>query len=194
MRRTWSGRRRIPPSMLLLLCNPHNPAGRVWTRPELEKIADICRRNGVLVVADEIHCELTYPGHPYTPFASLSEEALRHSVTCISPSKAFNLAGIQIANIVAADEEVRRKIDKAININEVCDVNPFGVIATIAAYNEGEEWLNQLLDYLHGNYICMRDFCRDTCRIFRLQGWKAPISYGWTAVLWAFRRKCWNNG
>lgn len=146
-----------PAVRLLLLCNPHNPAGRVWTRAELEKIADICRRNGVLVVADEIHCELTYPGHPYTPFASLSEEAQRHSVTCISPSKAFNLAGIQIANIVAADEDTRKKIDKAININEVCDVNSFTVDALEAAYNEGEEWLEELKLYLDGNYKAVAD-------------------------------------
>ena len=148
-----------PAVKLMLLCNPHNPAGRVWTREELEEMVAICRRNGVFVVADEIHCELTYPGHPYTPFASLSEDALHHSVTCISPSKAFNLAGIQIANIVAADEEVRKRIDKAININEVCDVNPFGVIATMAAYDESEDWLMQLIDYLHGNYRFMQDFC-----------------------------------
>lgn len=95
------------------------------------------------MVADEIHCELVYPGHRYTPFASLSEEALLHSVTCISPSKAFNLAGIQIANIVAADEEVRKKIDRAINVNEVCDVNSFAVDALVAAYGEGRNgWRN----------------------------------------------------
>ena len=88
-------------------------------------------------MADEIHCELTYERYDYTPFASLSERFLQNSVTCVSPSKAFNLAGLQIANIIAADEEVRRRIDRAININEVCDVNPFGVIATMAAYNEG---------------------------------------------------------
>ena len=87
-------------------------------------------------MADEIHCELTYERYDYTPFASLSERFLQNSVTCVSPSKAFNLAGLQIANIIAADEEVRRRIDRAININEVCDVNPFGVIATMAAYNE----------------------------------------------------------
>lgn len=162
-----------PAVKLLLLCNPHNPAGRVWTRPELEKIADICRRNGVLVVADEIHCELTYPGHPYTPFASLSEEALRHSVTCISPSKAFNLAGIQIANIVAADEEVRRKIDKAININEVCDVNSFAVDALEAAYNGGEDWLEELKLYLYGNYETVRDMLGERLpqlRVLPLEG------------------------
>lgn len=149
-----------PKVKVMLLCNPHNPAGRVWTREELTRIGEICIRNGVTVVSDEIHCELVFRGHTYTPFASLSEEFLRHSVTCLSPSKAFNIAGLQIANIVCADACIRSKIDKAININEVCDVNPFGVIATIAAYNEGEEWLMQLLDYLYRNYLSMLDFCR----------------------------------
>lgn len=143
---------------LLLLCNPHNPAGRVWTREELSRIGEICHRNNVMVISDEIHCELVFPGHTYTPFASVCEEHLWNSVTCVSPSKAFNIAGLQIANIIACDEEVRRRIDRAININEVCDVNPFGVEAMIAAYNEGEDWLMQLLDYLKANYDLLRDF------------------------------------
>ena len=130
-----------PKVKLLLLCNPHNPAGRVWSKQELIRIGEICLRNDVWVVSDEIHCELVFPEHTYTPFASLSEKFRMHSVTCTSPSKAFNLAGLQIANIISADADIRRKIDKAININEVCDVNPFGVEALIAAYNEGEEWL-----------------------------------------------------
>lgn len=141
-----------PKAKILLLCNPHNPVGRVWTPEELWRIGDICLHNGVFVVADEIHCELVYEGHDYTPFASLSERFRQNSVTCVSPSKAFNLAGLQIANIIAADEGVRRRIDRAININEVCDVNPFGVIATIAAYNEGGAWLDALRKYLWGNY------------------------------------------
>ena len=156
--KTWSGR---------------HPAGRVWTREELTRAGEICLRHGVTVVADEIHCELVFPGYTYTPFASLSEDFLRHSVTCVSPSKGFNIAGLQIANIIAPDEEMRRKIDRAININEVCDVNPFGVIATMAAYNEGEEWLTQLLAYLKGNYDCMREFCRTELPDFpisRLEG------------------------
>lgn len=143
---------------LLLLCNPHNPAGRVWSREELIRIGEICLRNHVTVVADEIHCELVFPGYTYTPFASISQEFLMNSVTCISPSKAFNLAGAQIANIVSADADVRKKIDKAININEVCDVNPFGVEALIAAYNEGEEWLEELKRYLFDNYNYLRSF------------------------------------
>lgn len=149
-----------PRAKVMLLCNPHNPAGRVWTSDELTRLGNICLRNGVTVVADEIHCELVYQGFKYTPFASLSDAFLRRSVTCVSPSKAFNIAGLQIANIVAFDNDLRSRIDKAININEVCDVNPFGVAATIAAYNEGEEWLNQLVDYLHGNYEAMAEFCR----------------------------------
>lgn len=149
-----------PKVKVMLLCNPHNPAGRVWTREELTRVGEICIRNGVTVVSDEIHCELVFPDYTYTPFASVSEEFLLHSVTCLSPSKAFNIAGLQIANIVCADTGLRSQIDKAININEVCDVNPFGVIATLAAYNEGEEWLAQLLEYLHRNYRYMSDFCR----------------------------------
>ena len=149
-----------PRAKVMLLCNPHNPAGRVWTPDELTRLGNICLRNGVAVVADEIHCELVYQGFKYTPFASLSDAFLHRSVTCVSPSKAFNIAGLQIANIVAFDNDLRSRIDKAININEVCDVNPFGVAATIAAYNEGEEWLNQLVDYLHGNYEAMAEFCR----------------------------------
>lgn len=150
-----------PKVKLMLLCNPHNPAGRVWRRDELERIGEICIRHGVRVISDEIHCELVFPGHRYTPFASISGEFLRHSVTCISPSKAFNIAGLQIANIVCADADCRRKIDRAINDNEVCDVNPFGVVATQAAYNEGEDWLNQLIGYIHSNYIYMCGFCRE---------------------------------
>lgn len=141
-----------PKAKLLLLCNPHNPSGRVWTPAELRRIGEICLRHSVLVVSDEIHCELTYEGHDYTPFATLSEEFEQHSVTCLSPSKAFNLAGLQIANIVAADEDIRRRIDRAININEVCDVNPFGVEALIAAYNEGGGWLDALRQYLWENF------------------------------------------
>lgn len=150
-----------PAVKLMLLCNPHNPVGRVWRREELQRLGEICIRHDVLIVADEIHCELVFPEYTYTPFASISEEFLHHSVTCISPSKAFNIAGLQIANIVAPDDDRRRKIDRAINDNEVCDVNPFGVIATQAAYNAGGEWLDELILYLRDNYRFMRDFCRE---------------------------------
>lgn len=150
-----------PRVKVMLLCNPHNPAGRVWRREELVRVGEICIRHGVIVVSDEIHCELVFPEYRYTPFASISEDFLQYSVTCISPSKAFNIAGLQIANIVCADAGRRARIDRAINDNEVCDVNPFGVIATQAAYNDGEEWLNQLVEYLQANYLYLREFCRE---------------------------------
>lgn len=143
---------------LLLLCNPHNPGGRVWTRAELQRIGEICLRHDVFVVSDEIHCELTFDGHDYTPYATLGGEFARRSVVCTSPSKAFNTAGLQTANIIAPDEEIRRRIDRAINDNEVCDIGPFGVEALMAAYNEGEEWLDALRGYLWENYLTLRDF------------------------------------
>lgn len=148
-----------PEATVMLLCNPHNPSGRVWTKEELQRIGNICMRNNVTVVSDEIHCELVHPGFRYTPFASVSDEFQKKCVTCVSPSKAFNIAGLQIANIIVEDEDMRQRIDKAININEVCDVNPFGVIATMEAYNNGEEWLTQLLAYIHKNYIFFKEYC-----------------------------------
>lgn len=149
-----------PKVRLLLLCNPHNPVGRVWTREELMRIGEICLRHDVVVVSDEIHCELTFPQHDYTPFASLSDRFLQHSVICTSPTKAFNIAGLQIANITVFNSDWRQRIERAININEVCDVNPFGVDALTAAYNEGAEWLDALRGYLYENYCYMKRFCQ----------------------------------
>lgn len=149
-----------PKAKLLLLCNPHNPVGRCWTKEELIQIGEICLRNNVMVISDEIHCDLVYLNHKHIPFASISDEFLQNSVTCIAPTKTFNLAGIQVANIVAADLEIRKKIDKALNINEVCEINCFAIEALIAAYNEGEEWLDQLKTYLYDNYLFLCDFIR----------------------------------
>lgn len=147
-----------PDAKVLLLCNPHNPVGRAWTKDELRRIGEICLRNQVIVVSDEIHCDLVYEGHTHIPFASICKEFLQHSVTCMAPSKTFNLAGIQVANIIAADEEIRRKIDKMLNINEVCEINAFAVEAVMAAYNEGEKWLDALKIYLYDNYLYLKTF------------------------------------
>lgn len=159
---------------LMLICNPHNPGGRVWTRDELTRVAELCRKYGVRVVSDEIHCELTLYNNEYVPFGSLPDELSRDSITCCSPSKAFNTAGLQIANIVCRDAEVRNRIDRAININEVCDVNPFGVIALQAAYSdEGYEWLTQLRAYISSNYDLLRErFARELpkCKVMRMEG------------------------
>lgn len=159
---------------LMLLCNPHNPGGRVWTRDELTRVAELCRKYGVRVVSDEIHCELTLYDNEYVPFGSLPDELSRGSITCCSPSKAFNTAGLQIANIVCRDAEVRNRINRAININEVCDVNPFGVIALQAAYSdEGYEWLTQLRKYISANYdLLLERFARELpkCKVMRMEG------------------------
>ncbi len=163
-----------PAVKVFLLCNPHNPAGRVWTREELEKMGSICLKHSVFVISDEIHCEFTMPGHTYTPFASLSEDFAMNSAVCLSPSKAFNIAGLQIANIIVKDADIRKKVDKAININEVCDVNPFGVIALQAAYTpEGEAWLNELCQYIDGNYQLAKNMLEEAlphCPVTTLEG------------------------
>ncbi len=143
---------------VLILCNPHNPVGRAWTQEELTRLGEICFRHGVKVISDEIHCDLTFPGVQHQPFAALGDEFLANTVTTNSPSKSFNIAGLQIANIITADKQLRDKIDRALNIHEVCDVNPFGVSALMAAYNESEAWLDALREYVHQNYLVVVEF------------------------------------
>ena len=162
-----------PRVKLFLLCNPHNPAGRVWTRDELQRMNDICLTHGVRVVADEIHCELIMPGYHYTPFASISQACLDNSITCGSASKSFNIAGLQMAHIVSNDPKTRRLIDRAINIHEVCDVNNFAPIAQQTAYNEGGEWIEQLCDYLNNNKVALCQFFAQKLpqlKVARLEG------------------------
>ncbi|MGX8694859.1 MAG: MalY/PatB family protein [Prevotella sp.] len=146
---------RHPRAKLLILCNPHNPVGRVWTREELARIARICKENDVIVVADEIHNELCFRGRRYVPYGTIDTH---NAIICTSPSKSFNTAGLQNANIICARPEWREKIDRAINVNEVCDVNPFGVVALEAAYNESEAWLDELCEYIYQNYEALCQF------------------------------------
>ena len=158
---------------LFLLCNPHNPSGRVWTREELQRMYDICQKHGVKVVSDEIHCELIMPDHEFVPFGTITDDC----VVMNSPSKNFNTAGLQIANIICKHPGWRRRIDRAININEVCDVNPFGIVALQAAYNESEDWLDELNQYLWGNYQVLCDFIDKNLpqwKVCRLEGTYLP--------------------
>ena len=162
---------------VFLLCNPHNPCGRVWTADELSRMNEICMKYDVKVVSDEIHCELMMPGHTFQPFAAVSEDCRRNSVILNSPSKSFNIAGLQVANIICSQPEWRRRIDRAININEVCDVNPFGPVALIAAYNESEDWIDELNLYLWGNYQFLCDFIDKNIpqwKVCRLEGTYLP--------------------
>lgn len=162
---------------VFLLCNPHNPTGRVWTREELEKMNTICLKYGVKVVSDEIHCELMMPGYHFQPFAAVSEACRQNSVILNSPSKSFNIAGLQAANIICSQPEWRRRLDRAININEVCDLNPFGPVALKAAYNESEDWIDELNHYLWDNFTLLRDFIAKNIpqwKVCRLEGTYLP--------------------
>lgn len=142
----------------LLLCNPHNPAGRVWTKEELVRAGEICLRHGVKIIADEIHGEITSPGHTYIPFASLSPDLARQTITCTSPSKAFNIAGLQAANIIISNETLRQETEQRLKANEIASLGVFGVQAAIAAYTQGEDWLNQLNAYIYQNYLYLTEF------------------------------------
>lgn len=173
---------------VFLLCDPHNPGGRVWTKDELAKMGAICAKHHVFVISDEIHCELVMPGYKFTPFAAVNDVDLRNSVTLSSPSKSFNTAGLQIANIICKDDEIRRRIDRVINIFEVCDVNPFGPVALKAAYNESEEWLDELNEYIWGNYQLLKEtFAQQlpSLKVTRLEGtylaWVDISSLGMTS-------------
>ena len=162
---------------VFLLCNPHNPCGRVWTKAELERMNDICMKHDVKVVSDEIHCELVMPGYTYQPFAAVSEVCRHNSVILNSPSKSFNIAGLMTANIICVRPDWRRRLDRAININEVCDLNPFGPVALKAAYNESEDWIDELNQYLWGNYQVLRDFIEKEIlqwKVCRLEGTYLP--------------------
>lgn len=177
-----------PETSLFLFCNPHNPAGRVWKREELIRLHEICLKHNVIVASDEIHCEIVMPGYKYTPFASLSEEALNNCVMMCSPTKGFNFAGLQISNIICNNPERRQKIDRAINDNEVCDLNPFGIIALQAAYNEGEEWLDEMCQYVNENYLALKAFIEQELpqlKVCRLEGtylvWVDVSATGMTA-------------
>lgn len=136
---------------IFILCNPHNPVGRAWSKEELERLGDICLKHNVLVIVDEIHRDLVYKGNKHIPFATINEKFLMNSITCTAPSKTFNIAGLKTANIIVANEENRKKVDRSLNINEAIEPNVFGIEALIAAYNHGEEWLDQLMEYLEGN-------------------------------------------
>lgn len=162
-----------PKTTVFLLCNPHNPAGRVWTKDELERMNEICMRHDVKVISDEIHCELIMPGYTFVPFASISEACADNSEILNSPTKNFNIAGLQIANIICKNREWLRRIDRAVNINETCDVNPFGVIALQEAYNKGAEWIDELNTYLYDNYKALKDFFHEELpklEVLKLEG------------------------
>ncbi len=147
-----------PQTTLMILCNPHNPVGKIWNRNDLAKIGDLCHKHGVTVISDEIHCDLTDPDCSYTPFASVSDVCRDISVTCITPTKAFNLAGIQTAAISVPNKHLRNRVNRAINTDEVAEPNAFAIDAAIAAFTVGEEWLDELRTYINDNKKAAEEF------------------------------------
>lgn len=145
-----------PQTTLMILCNPHNPIDRIWDCETLERIGELCWKHHVTVVSDEIHCDLTDPGFDYVPFASVGEHCAMNSVTCMAPTKTFNIAGLNSAAVMIPNPVLRHKVWRALNTDEVAEPNAFAMDATLAAFNEGEPWLNELRAYLAGNKATAR--------------------------------------
>ncbi len=151
----------LPQTNLFILCNPHNPIGRIWDSETLRRIGALCLKHHVLVLSDEIHCDLTDPGCVYIPYASLSEEFAQNSVTCIAPSKTFNMAGLQSAAVVVPNRLLRERIARGLSVDELNGANAFAIAATVAAYSEGGEWLDALRQYIHENREITACFLRE---------------------------------
>ena len=149
-----------PQTTLMILCNPHNPVGRIWSREELEQVGKLCRKYHVTVISDEIHCDLTSPGQEYIPFASVSENCKNTSITCMAPTKAFNLAGLQTAAVAVPNPNLRNKVWRGLNTDEVAEPNSFAVEAAVAAFTKGEAWLDDLREYIQKNKNFAEDFLK----------------------------------
>ena len=167
-----------PLTTMLIFCNPHNPTGNIWSREEIKKVGALCKKHGVVVLSDEIHCDLTRPGFEYTPFASVSEDCAENSITCVAASKAFNLAGLQSAAVIVPNQHLREKVVRGLNSDEVAEPNCFAVAATVAAFNEGEAWLNELRDYLFANRKFAEEYLQNNLPKVR------AVSANATYLLW----------
>ena len=163
---------------LFVLCSPHNPVGRVWRREELERMAAICLEENCLIVSDEVHADIVYPSHRHIPIASLSDEVARITVTLNAPSKTFNVAGLSTAYAVVPNPTLRRKLSSQLTRYHLTKGNPFGVEAAIAAYEGGEAWLKELLEYLAGNIAYVTDFLKTHIPTIR------PVEPEATYLMW----------
>ena len=146
---------------LFILCNPHNPIGKVWNKEELSAVAEICLKHGVLVISDEIHHDFVYPGYEHTVFATIDDRLKDVTITCTSPSKTFNLAGLQVSNIFIANEALRKQFCKEIARTGYSQLNTLGLVACECAYRGGGEWLAELKQYLKGNLEYVREYLKE---------------------------------
>lgn len=161
-----------PQTTMMILCNPHNPIGKIWDIESLERIGEMCAKYNVLVISDEIHCDLTAPNKDYIPFASVSKVNQMNSITCIAPTKAFNLAGLQTACIVVANPQLRHKVNRGINTDEVAEPNSFAITATVAAFTKGAVWLD--CSRITTDSTMLTQFIRDKTGLYLTSG----IEYG----------------
>lgn len=167
-----------PQTTMMILCNPHNPVGKVWTREELLIIGELCEKYHVIVISDEIHCDLTDPGINYMPFASVSDNCKNNSVTCVSSSKAFNMAGLQGSAVIIPSERIYNVMERGLNSDEVAEPNAFVTDAMIGAFTQGEEWLEELRNYLYENKQTVKEYLKDEIPELKL------ISSDATYLLW----------
>lgn len=163
---------------LFILCNPHNPTGNIWTKEELVQIGNIAKKHAVLVISDEIHCDIVDPGLQYTPYASVSDVARMNSITLSSCTKAFNVAGIQTSIAYADNSEILTRLKKAVNDDEVGEANVFSVLTTVAAFDKSEDWLIELNEYLYKNKIFVREFAKEHLSKLKV------INQGATYLMW----------
>lgn len=143
---------------LMILCSPHNPVGRVWTKEELTKLSDICKRHNILVVADEIHSDLVLRGNKHTSFLNISKDLKDNCILCTAPTKTFNIAGVQVSNVIIPNDDLRNKYLNTVERNGMGDLNIFAIPALIAAYNESENWYEEMLDYIEGNFDFLYEY------------------------------------
>ncbi len=173
---------------MIIISNPHNPVGRVWSPEELNHLAEICIDKNIIIISDEIHCDLTLPGFIHTPMASLSEKIASKTVTLVAPSKTFNLAGLSTSSVIIPDPDLRKSFNRVVDNLHIGSGNIFGTVASIAAYTHGEKWLGELMHYIDDNVEFVIDYCRDMipeiipvkpeatymiwldCRKFQMQG------------------------
>lgn len=146
---------------MFILCSPHNPGGRVWTKQELQKISEICLAHNVLVVSDEIHSDITFGSNVHTVYGSLSEQALKNSIICTAPSKSFNLAGLQFSNIFIADEKLKKAFSKELDKTGYDEPSVFGIVAATAAYSEGADWFDSVKSYIWENILFAKNYIEE---------------------------------
>ena len=146
---------------MIIISNPHNPVGRAWSPEQLKYLADICLKNNILIISDEIHCDLVLPGYIHTPMASISDEIAENTVTLIAPSKTFNMAGLSTSSVIISNPDIRKSFNRIVDNLHIGNGNLFGTTASIAAYTHGHKWLDALIDYLDHNIEFVKDYCKD---------------------------------